>query len=255
MRFFDAHTHIDMKHFENDFERVIGRAKKAGLIGMVTSSIGPGSFRRTLGIVKKHSGYIYHSAGCQASTVTHDLATEIISLTRKYAENIVAVGEVGLDYHWVRDTAKRKNQEPIFLRFIELANELNLPLVVHSRKAEAEATEILEKHAAQGVLMHCFDGSADVAQRVADNGWHITLPANFSRYKTRVSAARIIPLEQILLETDGPYLSPTQSRNEPANLTLGCESLAEVLDLTMEHVAELTTQNALGFYGLQHRHR
>ena len=250
MRFFDAHTHIDMKHFKHDVEQVIGRAKKAGLVGMVTSSIGPGSFRRTLGIVKKHGGYIHHSAGCQASTVTHDLATEIISLIRKYAENIVAVGEVGLDYHWVKDSAKRKAQEPIFLRFIELANELKLPLVIHSRRAEAEATKILETHAAHGVLMHCFDGSPDVSQRVTDNGWHITLPANFRRYRSRVEAARIIPLEQILLETDGPYLSPTESRNEPANLTIGCQSLAEVLDLTMEHVAEATTQNALGFYRL-----
>ncbi len=250
MRYFDAHTHIDMKHFKNDVEQVIGRAKKAGLVGMVTSSIGPGSFRRTLGIVKKHSGYIYHSAGCQASTVTHDVAAEVMLLTRKYADDIVAVGEVGLDYHWVKDYAKRKAQEPIFLRFIELANELDLPLVIHSRKAEAEATAILEKHAAHGVLMHCFDGSPDVAQRVADNGWYITLPANFSRYRTRVGASRIIPIEQILLETDGPYLSPTESRNEPANLTIGCQSLAEVLDLTMEQVAEATTQNALGFYRL-----
>ena len=250
MRLFDAHTHIDMKHFKNDFEQVIERGKKAGLIGMVTSSIGPGSFRRTLGIVEKHSGYIYHSAGCQASTVTHDLASEIISLTREYADNIVAVGEVGLDYHWVKDSTKRKAQEPIFLRFIELANELNLPVVIHSRKAEAEATAILEKHAASGVLMHCFDGAPDVAQRVANNGWHITLPANFNRYRARVEAARIVPLEQILLETDGPYLSPTESRNEPANLTIGCQSLAEVLDLPMEHVAEATTQNALRFYRL-----
>jgi len=250
MRFFDAHTHIDMKHFKNDVEQVIVRAKKAGLVGMVTSSIGPGSFRRTLGIVKKHSGYIYHSAGCQASTVTHDVANETISLTRKYADNIVAVGEVGLDYHWVKDPVKRKAQEPLFLRFIELSNELNLPLVIHSRRAEDEATAILEKHAEHGVLMHCFDGSPDVSRRVADNGWHITLPANFRKYRSRVDAARIIPLEQILLETDGPYLSPTESRNEPANLTIGCQSLAEVLDLTMEHVAEVTTRNALGFYGL-----
>jgi TatD DNase family protein len=250
MRFFDAHTHIDMKHFKNDVEQVIGRAKKAGLVGMVTSSIGPGSFRRTLGIVKKHSGYIYHSAGSQASTVTHDVATEIISLIQKYAENIVAVGEVGLDYHWVKDPAKRKAQEPIFLRFIELSNELNLPLVIHSRRAEAEATTILEEHAERGVLMHCFDGSPDVAQRVTDNGWHITLPANFTRYRSRVSAAKIVPMEQILLETDGPYLSPTESRNEPANLTIGCQSLADVLDLPLEHVAEVTTRNALAFYGL-----
>ncbi|MFW9800044.1 MAG: TatD family hydrolase [Candidatus Thorarchaeota archaeon] len=250
MRFFDAHTHIDMKHFKNDIDRVIDRAKKAGVVGMVTSSIGPGSFRRTLGIVDKHSGFIYHSAGGQASTLTVEVAEKTIGLTRKYAKDIVAVGEVGLDYHWVKDSAKRRGQEPLFLMFIELANELGLPLVIHSRKAEAEAVSILERRATNGVLMHCFDGTLDVARTVADHGWHITLPANFIRYRSRVNIAQALPLEQILLETDGPYLSPTERRNEPANIAIGCQSLAEVLDLPMEHVADVTTQSAFKFYGL-----
>ncbi|MHA1926689.1 MAG: TatD family hydrolase [Candidatus Thorarchaeota archaeon] len=250
MRLFDAHTHIDMKHFKNDREQVIERAKKAGLIGMVTSSIGPGSFRRTLGIVKKHQGYIHHTAGCQASRLTEDEAQKIILLTRKYSEDIVAIGEVGLDHHWVKDPNQRKAQEPLFRLFIELANELDLPLVIHSRKAETRATEILEKNAVNGVLMHCYDGPKETTKRIADNGWSITLPANFDRYRSRSEAARIMPLDQILLETDGPYLSPTQKRNEPANLTLGCKSLADLLEVPSEDVAERTTRNALTFYRL-----
>jgi TatD DNase family protein len=239
-----------MKHFQNDREQVIKRAKNAGLIGMVTSSIGPGSFRKTLGIVKKHQGFIYHTAGCQASRLTEDEAPKITSLIKKYANDIVAVGEVGLDYHWVKDANRRKAQEPLFSLFIDLANELNLPLVIHSRKAEYRATEILEKKAANGVLMHCYDGPTETTKRIADNGWSITLPANFARYRSRSEAARILPLDQILLETDGPYLSPTEKRNEPANLALGCESLASLLELPLEDVAETTTKNALSFYSL-----
>ncbi|MFW9966158.1 MAG: TatD family hydrolase [Candidatus Thorarchaeota archaeon] len=250
MRLFDAHTHIDMKHFQNDREQVISRAKKAGLIGMVTSSIGPGSFRRTLGIVKKHSKYLYHTAGSQASRLTEDEALKIISLIRKYSAEIVAVGEVGLDYHWVKDQNQRKAQEPLFKLFIDLANELKLPLVIHSRKAEARATEILEKHSAVRVLMHCYDGPTEVTKRISDNGWSITLPANFAKYKSRSEAGKVMPLDQILLETDGPYLSPIESRNEPANLTFGCQSLAKLLDLPEEHIAEVTTNNALTFYSL-----
>jgi TatD DNase family protein len=98
--------------------------------------------------------------------------------------------------------------------------------------------------------MHCFDGSPDVAKRVADNGWYITLPANFSKYRNRVESAEILPIEQILLETDGPYLSPTQGRNEPANIRYGCESLSQVLDQPIEFVAETTTINAKRFYHL-----
>jgi TatD DNase family protein len=250
MRLFDAHTHIDMKHFQNDREQVIGRAKKAGLIGMVTSSIGPGSFRRTLGIVKKHKEYLYHTAGSQASRLTKDEAVKIISLIRKYSAEIVAVGEVGLDYHWVKDQNQRQAQEPLFKLFIELANELKLPLVIHSRKAEARATEILEKHSAVKVLMHCYDGPIEVTKRISDNGWSITLPANFAKSKSRSEAGKVMPLNQILLETDGPYLSPREGRNEPANLAFGCQSLAELLDLPAEHVAEVTTNNALAFYSL-----
>ncbi|MHA2140199.1 MAG: TatD family hydrolase [Candidatus Thorarchaeota archaeon] len=250
MRLFDAHTHIDMKHFQNDREQVIKRAKNVGVIGMVTSSIGPESFRRTLGIVQKHQGYIYHTAGCQASRLTQEEALKIISLIRKYAKEIVAIGEVGLDYHWVKGVNQRKAQEPLFHQFIDLANELNMPLVIHSRKAESRATEILEKKAANGVLMHCYDGPGSTTKRIADNGWSITLPANFAKYRSRSEAARILPLDQILLETDGPYLSPTEKRNEPANLTLGCESLADQLELPVADVAKATTKNALAFYNL-----
>jgi TatD DNase family protein len=250
MRFLDAHTHIDMKHYQHDLVQVIERARSAGLIGMVTSSMGPGSFRRTLGIVKKYRGYIHHSAGCQASRLTEEEASKTISLIKKYAETIVAVGEVGLDYYWVKDANQRKVQEPLFQMFIDLASELNLPLVIHSRKAEARATEILEKNGVNDVLMHCYDGPRETTKRIADNGWSITLPANFVRYRNRIEAVRILPLEQILLETDGPYLSPTENRNEPANLTYGCDSLADLLELPSEDVAEATTRNAIAFYRL-----
>jgi TatD DNase family protein len=239
-----------MRHYKNDRERVIQRAKDAGLVGMVTSSIGSASFRRTLGIIKKHGGFIHHSAGSGVSRLTKDEAEKIVALTRKYSNEIVAVGEVGLDYHWVKDPMGRKNQKPLFQMFIDLALELDLPIVIHSRKAEAEATEILEKGFSGDVLMHCFDGPPEVAKRVADNGWFITLPSNFGKYRNRKDAAKILSLDQILMETDGPYLSPTPDRNEPANIVYGIESLSGLLELPEEDVAQTTTKNAFRFYKL-----
>ncbi len=250
MKLFDAHTHIDMKDFQNDLESVIKRARDRGLVGMTTSSIGPGSFRRTLGIVKKHNGFIYHSAGCSVSQLTRKDADTIISLSRKYSSEIVAIGEVGLDYYWIKDSAGRKAQDPLLADFISLASELQVPLVIHSRKAEAEATDIIESRFSGDVLMHCFDGTAEVAQRVRDNDWYITLPANFMRFKNRVGAARILPLERLMLETDGPYMSPTNERNEPANVSIGCENLSKLLDLPLEDVASQTTKNAIRFYNI-----
>ncbi len=248
LRLFDAHTHLDMNHYKNDLDKVVKRAREAGVEGMVNSSIGPGSFRRTLGIVKRYNGLIFHSAGTLVSQLTRKEADQILTLARRYSSELVAIGEVGLDYYWIKDPAGRKAQEPLFRDFIQLAEELDLPLVIHSRKAEAEAVDILEREFGGDVLMHCFDGKPDVARRVADNGWYITLPANFRRYRNRIKAAQVIPLEQIMLETDGPYLSPTGERNEPANIRLGCEALAELLEADVETVADTTTTNAHRFY-------
>jgi TatD DNase family protein len=250
MEFFDAHTHLDMRHYRHDRDKVVKRAKEAGLIGMVTCSIGTGSFRRTLGLLKKYSGFVYHSPGTQVSRLTRDEANSIIDMTKKYADDIVAVGEVGLDYHWVKDENKRELQKELFLDFIDLAKELDLPLVIHSREAEADATDILEDHFDGEVLMHCFEGSPEVARRVRDNGWYITLPANFDKYRKRRKAAEIMTVDQIMLETDGPYLSPTDDRNEPANIRIGCEKLANHLDMSEKEVAESTTRNATNFYRL-----
>ncbi|MFW9850106.1 MAG: TatD family hydrolase [Candidatus Thorarchaeota archaeon] len=250
MELFDAHTHIDMSHFKNDREKVIARAKSKGLVGMVTSSIGPGSFRRTLGLVSKHKGFIHHSAGCSVSQLTRKDADTIITLSRKYSSSIVAIGEVGLDYHWIKNHAGRKAQEPLLHDFINLAKELRLPLVIHSRKAESEAMRIISMTFDGDVVMHCFDGSPEIAEQIRDLGWYITLPANFNRSRNRKQAATILPLDQILLETDGPYLSPTEKRNEPANVAIGCEVLANLLNHDISEVADVTTRNARRFYGL-----
>ncbi|MFW9792938.1 MAG: TatD family hydrolase [Candidatus Thorarchaeota archaeon] len=250
MELFDSHTHIDMKHFQHDRERVIQRAKESGVVGIVTSSIGAASFRRTLDILSKHQGYIHHSAGCGVSRLTREEADRIITLTRRYAKDVVAIGEVGLDYHWIKSPAGRKAQEPLFQMFIELAQELELPIVIHSRKAEAKATEILERRFSGDVVMHCFDGSPEVAKQVADNGWFITLPANFNKYQNRTAASQILPLTQILLETDGPYLSPDSERNEPRKIIRGAESLSRILGQPLEEIANVTTKNAKRFYRL-----
>ena len=250
MILFDAHTHMDMEQFQKDFESVVQRAHDAGLLGMVSSSMGPGSFRRTLGIMKKNNGFIYHSAGCFVSQLTEEDATRIIELAQMHSKEIVAIGEVGLDYFWIKDSRGREAQEPLFSRFIELAKELNLPIVIHSRKAEERAMQMLESQFSGDVLMHCFDGPPQVARRIVDDGWNITLPANFDRYRNRIAAAKIVPLEQILLETDGPYLSPTPNRNEPANVQYGCEALSSALGLSVDDVAMATTNNAKRFYRL-----
>jgi TatD DNase family protein len=248
MMLFDSHTHLDMPHFKNDLREVLDRARKAGVVGLVSSSIGLRSFQETELIRQRNDGYVFHSAGCAVSQLTTGVAEGLIELFRTSAERIVAIGEVGLDYHWVRDEAQRRGQEPLFKAFIELASELAKPIVIHSRKAEVRAVEILEQDFQGPVLMHCFDGPKTALDRVRENGWYITLPANFNTYRNRLQAAKALPIEQILLETDGPFLSPVPGRNEPANLRIGCEFLAIAKNMDAEEAAAATTRNAQRFY-------
>jgi len=248
MQLFDAHNHIDMPQFEADLPETVERARAAGLTGMVSASTGPESLRKTLGIAKDYVGFIHHSAGCIVSKMTRREADSLIVLTKDHRTEVVAVGEVGLDYYWVKSTQEREGQARMFKAFIQLASELDLPLVVHSRKAEAEAVAILEQECLVPVLMHCFDGPPSVAKRVRDDGWSISLPVTFAAYRNRVRAAQTFPLDQIMLETDSPFLSPSRDRNEPGNLVIGCKELAGLLGLSLSDVAAATTRNAKQFY-------
>ncbi len=251
MELIDAHTHLDMPQFDNDLSAVISRARDVGVVALVTCSTGVASFEKTTRIVEQYRGLVFHSVGCSVSRLSAEEAQQILARCREsdHAE-IVAIGEAGLDYHWIKDPAARKRQEPLFEMFIELADELDLPLVVHSRKAEAEAVRFIERRFDGEVLMHCFDGPLEVARRIHENGWYVTLPANFTNFTNRVRTASVVPLEQILLETDGPYMSPTPNRNEPANVSIGCNSLAALLEMSPDVVASITTANTRRFYRL-----
>ncbi|NWF96704.1 MAG: TatD family hydrolase [Candidatus Thorarchaeota archaeon] len=250
MELIDAHTHLDLGHFQSDIDTVIARAKSAGVVGIVNCSTGPKSIHNTRLLMQAHPNYIFHSSGCSVSQLTREDALRIADLTRQYASEVVAVGEVGLDYHWIKDPAQRKAQEPLFIQFMDLAMELHKPLVIHSRKAEAEAIALVDQHYEGDVLMHCYDGTPEATAALKDRGWSVTLPANFDKYRNRIHAAQILPLESIMLETDGPYLSPTTGRNEPSNVRHGCLSLARLLGLPVEDVAAATTSNAKRFYSL-----
>jgi len=237
-----------MPQFDADLPQVIDRARAGGLLGMVSSSTGPDSLRKTLQIAKDYREYVLHSAGCIVSRITRTDVESLVALTRAYRGEVVAVGEVGLDYYWVQSPREREEQAKLFKAFVQLSSELDLPLVIHSRNAEAEAVAILERECSVPVLMHCFDGPPSVANRVRDNGWSISLPVTFRAYRNRVTAAQTVPLNQIMLETDGPFLSPSRKRNEPANLVLGCRALADLLGLPVSDVAAATVRNARQFY-------
>ena len=251
MELFDSHNHIYMKHFDKDRDEVIQRARDSGVIGMVVSSITPESFMQVAKLRDAHDGYIFHSAGYEPAKAEWGIENRIEELIRANAEKLVAIGEIGLDYYWVKDEAHRALQREVYRHFLELAVELELPVVLHTRNAELDSMDIAAEYELRGVLLHGFGGKPELVRRANELGWYISLAPQMMMRKVTRKVVRAIDIEYAMLETDAPYLSPFHDRNEPAYLTYSVEVLAKAKGIEMEEVAETTTRNSLRFYDLR----
>ncbi len=246
----DSHTHLDAKWFKNDILQVIGNARKAQIEAIITSSISP-SIQKVKNIVNRYPNYVFWALGLHPPGVNDQSVKAITKLIEKYASEIVALGEVGLDYYWVKEDYKREKQKEALRFFIDLSKKLNKPLVIHARDAQTDTIDILEEKEVETVLMHCFSGTELEAKRVLKNNWLISVPTSVVNRKVHQKMAEIVPLKQMLLETDAPYLSPIRkTRNEPANIKLSAQKVAEIKSTDFEKVAKLTTANARKFYRL-----
>jgi TatD DNase family protein len=167
----------------------------------------------------------------------------------------VALGEMGLDYHW--DKSPKDIQKEVFRKQIRLARKVKLPIIIHNREATADILEILKEEKAEevGGIMHCFSGSPEVARECVNMNFYISLggPVTFKNAKKPKEVAAEVPLEKLLIETDCPYLTPHPfrgKRNEPGYVKLVAEQIAEIKGLSYEEVAETTTKNAKKFFGI-----
>jgi TatD DNase family protein len=191
----------------------------------------------------------------------------IMELARKHKKEIVGIGEVGLDYHWVKDAAARKAQRAVFSDFIALAEELCKPLVVHSWDAEEDCFEMV-KGAGVPVVFHCYSGGRELAQRIISRGFVISLSTHVLSSKDHRKLAKEVPLSQMVLETDAPFLSPFNylkakgeehlfkpgfdpQKNYPWNIAFSERKIAEIKGTTVEEVDEISSENAAGIFGLK----
>ena len=165
---------------------------------------------------------------------------------------IKAIGEVGLDYHWIKDKDEQELQEKLFIECIELANEFNKPLVIHSRKAELPALNVLEKYSQVPVLLHSFEGNLQAVTKAIDLGYKITIPTNVVIRKNRRKVAQRAGLENIMIETDSPYCPPAMDikPNTPSTIPIAAKKLSEILDVEFDDIAHVTTNNVKESYGL-----
>jgi TatD DNase family protein len=246
----DAHAHL-LPDFIKKIDPLIVNARKSNLQGIVNSAIQPHQFLFAQELEKKNKGFIYTTMGFAPQMIKRINFKESFEAIKKF-DFIKAIGEVGLDYHWIHESDWRKKQKEIFIQFIELANTLEKPLVVHSRKAETDCINILKKHSKVSVLMHCFAGNLSETERIVDLDWKLTVPTAVVNRKKHRKIARKTPLENILVETDSPYLSPIPGkRNEPANIRYAIEEIAKLKEISFEEVDKITTHNTRKFYNIR----
>jgi len=231
----DVHCHLDHPAFK-DLDAVIDRAKKTGLKSIVTAGVDADSNRRVLEISKRYdivkaSLGIYPISVLQKEKEIYNLphagfdADQEIEFIRKNKDNLVFIGEIGMDFALVKDSS----QQELFLKMIELAESIKKPIIVHSRKAEKEVIDVIESSKIKKVIMHCFSGNLSLVKKIEDNGWFISIPPNIVRSSHFQEIVKKVNINQLLTETDAPFLAPEKDgRNEPSNVLFAVKKIAEL---------------------------
>lgn len=246
--FIDTHSHIDMIK-DIDISDIIKNAENAGVKKIIIPSADEDSFEPILEICNKYEN-VFCMLGVFPEEVkkwTDQTAEKIIKLAKEN-KKVVGIGEIGLDYYW--DTSFTDLQKEVFIRQIEIANELNLPIAVHDREAHKDTFDIITKYnKTSDVLLHCFSGSVEFARECVKAGFYLAIGGvvTFKNAKKMKEVAEDIPLERLMLETDAPYLTPVPYRgkvNEPKYIPLIAEEIANLRGIGVSEVAEITTLNA-----------
>ena len=250
----DSHCHLEQEDYDPDRDQVIGKCKSK-LKAIITCCADPRDWETTKEIIEKNKGFVYAIAGIHPEFIKDFEKGEIkkfIEIIKKEAKhgNIKAIGEIGLDYHWIKETVWREKQKELFIKFIEISKELDLPLVVHSRDAVFECISILEEHGMKNkkVLMHLM-GDKDFVQKVISNGWMISVGPGILRSKETRKIARDCPLSSLMLETDSPWFGMGE-RGTPLNVFKAAEKVSEIKKISIEEIEKVTDENAIAFFSL-----
>lgn len=255
----DTHCHLEQDDYDPDRQQVLARCKKE-LHAVITCCAHPKDFAGTMKLVQEYPGFLFATASLHPKyiTLTDQDVSEYFQKIRANQTNLVAIGETGLDYNWVKDPEGQIRQKQLFMRAITLADELQLPIVIHSRDATEEAMEILEAHNVRNVQMHMFT-KRRLLPRVIMNGWLISVNTLLLQSKDVKKIVRDCPLEQILLETDAPWLglgpdghikSKYEVRNDPLAVKPVASKIAEIKQVDDELVAQQTMKNAYKLFQL-----
>lgn len=251
----DVHCHLNHELFKNDIDDVIKRSREKGVKAIICSGVNHPTNLQALELSKKYDivkctlglypidllGLMPDETGLarQINPINLDEEFEFI---KKNKNNIVGVGECGLDFHW--DKKFHEKQKENFSKIISFVEKLGKPIVIHSRKAEPDVLEMLQSSKLKKVVLHCFEGRKHIVKSAIDSGYSFSIPCNIIKLQHFQSLVERAPIQQLLTETDAPWLSPFPGiRNEPANVIESVKKIAEIKKITAEETENLIFMN------------
>ncbi len=249
---FDTHAHYDDERFTEDCDTLLSALPSKGVSNVVNCATDISSCEKSRILAEKFD-FMYFAAGIHPHE-SEEADTDYIPKLKQYASHkkCVAIGEIGLDYHY--DFSKTECQLEVFEKQLVLANELNLPVIVHDREAHADTLELLKKHKPKGIL-HCFSGSVETAKEILNLGMIIGLggAVTFKNAKKPVEVSKFVPLDMLVLETDCPYMTPTPfrgQRNDSSFISYTAQCIAELRNIDTQEFLNITSENARRIFGI-----
>ncbi len=260
MKLFDSHAHYDDEKFDEDRDDVIQSIYNSGVDKFISAGYSLESSKNAIDLTNKYE-FIYTTVGISPNDVKttmqetiEDIAELERIINREENKKIVGIGEIGLDYYWNKEN--KEIQKQAFIKQIELANELNLPITIHTREAVADTLEILKQHPVnkKGVF-HCCPLNRELVKEALKLGFYISFagPVTFKNSKNAQEIVEMVPNDRMLIETDSPYLAPEPvrgTRNDSRNVKYIAEKIANIKQLQIEEVAEITYQNTLRIFNI-----
>ena len=254
MEFFDSHSHYNDEKFDEDREQLIEQTYNEGITRFIVAGYDIESSKKAIEMSQKYK-FSYSICGISPNDIPQfeeELWKNIDEISKIAHENIgkklVAIGEIGLDYYWNKEN--KELQKQAFIKQIELANRLNLPIVIHSRDASIDTIDVLKKYPVNKKgIFHCCQPNQEMVRQALELGFYISFagPITFKNAKNSIDVVKMVPLDRILIETDSPYLTPEPNRgkrNDSRNVKYVAQKIAELKNMNIEEIAKITYENA-----------
>ena len=252
--YFDTHAHYDDRAFDEDREALLQSLGEGDVKLIIDPGCDAPSSRRALELAERFP-FLYAAVGLHPEELdkySPESFEEICSMARH--PRCVAIGEIGLDYYW--DASHKEEQKALFRRQIELALELDKPVIVHDREAHGDCLDIVRDYPGLRGVFHCYSGSAEMAKELLKLGWYLGFdgPVTYKNARKALEVLELCPMDRMLMETDSPYLSPVSmrgKRNDSSNLKYVAEKIAQVKGISPEQAAAITLENGCRLFGIE----